>query len=82
MQEIDLDVGQGSVERSFSDSGYAGYQMFAGISRRISNNWSVGGELRYGSITGVRLEEETGNSRVVDLEYDPLTVQLGLKYTF
>lgn len=82
IQEIDLDLEQGTVERSFSDSGYTGYQFFAGVNRPLSERWEVHGELRYGAISDIDLAEEGGSGRLTGLDYRPLTLQLGLGYRF
>ena len=82
VQEIDVDVEQGATERSFSDGGYTGYQLFTGVNRSISNNLLLQGEVRYGAITGIDLDEESGDGRLIGLDYKPLTLQVGLKYDF
>lgn len=82
VQEIDIDLEEGDFERSFSDSGEIGYQVFAGVSRSINNKWSLQGEVRYGSISSIDLSEEAGDGQLTGLDYKPLTLQLGVKYTF
>lgn len=82
VQEIDIDFEQGGSERSFSDSGDIGLQAFVGLSRELSKKWSLHTELRYGSITGIELQEEGGKARLNNLDYRPFTAQVGLKYRF
>jgi len=82
LQEIDIDLEEGSFERSFSDSGEIGYQVFAGVTRPINNKWSIQGEVRFGSVSSIDLSEETGAGRLTGLDYKPLTLQIGVKYNF
>jgi len=82
VQEIDIDLEEGDFERSFSDSGEIGYQIFAGVTRPINNKWSIQGELRYGSISSIDLSEETGDGQLTGLDYKPLTLQIGVQYNF
>ena len=82
LQEIDIDLEEGSFERSFSDSGEIGYQVFAGVSRPINDKWSLQGEVRYGSVSSIDLSEETGGGQLTGLDYRPLTLQISVKYTF
>lgn len=82
IQEIDIDLEEGDFERSFSDSGEIGYQVFAGVTRPINEKWSIQGEVRYGSVSSIDLSEETGNGRLIGLDYKPLTLQIGVKYNF
>lgn len=82
MQEIDIDLEQSGVETSLSGSGDLGYQLIVGADYKLNTKWSVGAEARYGSTTGIDLEGEGNNGRYKDLDYNPTTLQLGVKYRF
>lgn len=82
VQEIDIDLEGNGPEQSFSGDGDVGVQVFAGASYRISPNWSAQGELRYGRITGLDLTGEGNPGTISDFDYEPLTLQIGLKYDF
>lgn len=84
IQEIDIDLETAGTELSYSGSGDIGWQVFAGAARDITEDWSVSGELRYGSTTGIDLDQEggTGDGSVKGLDYTPLTAQLAAIYHF
>ncbi|MBX2824135.1 MAG: porin family protein [Gammaproteobacteria bacterium] len=83
VQEIDLDSESTSGEQSFSDGGSVGFQLMAGVNRTLSDRWYLSGEIRYSDLRGLSLTSETGgNGRISDLDYPPVTLQLGLGYRF
>ena len=82
MQEIDIDLEQAATQTSLSGDGDFGYQVFAGIDYSIDDAWSVGGQIRYGSTTGINLEGEGNNGTYSDLDYRPTTLQVGLTYRY
>lgn len=82
LQEVDLDSEDAEGERSFSDSGAVGFQIMAGVNRDLSERFFVTGELRYTNNTGLDLEEENGNGRVTGIDYQPVTLGLGLGVRF
>ncbi len=83
VEEIDIDLERGGDELSYSGDGDVGYQLFAGVDYRINPEWTLQGELRYGSITGIDLEGESGDpGQFEDIDYETTTLQLGLVYEF
>lgn len=82
LQEVDLDLEGNGPEQSFSGDGDVGLQLFAGSNYHFSEHWSAHGELRYGSLTGIDLEGENNGGSIGDLDYQPVTLQLGLTYRF
>lgn len=82
VQEIDLDSETANTERSFSSSGDVGFQVMAGIDYDVSDKFYLTSELRYSSLSGVDLEEEGGDGRLNDIDYNPITVGLGVGYRF
>lgn len=82
IQEIDLDSEEGSSERSFSDSGAVGFQLMAGVDYALSDRFYLSGELRYSSQRGLDLDEENGSGRVTGINYEPVTLGLGIGYRF
>lgn len=82
IQEIDIDLEAAGSELSFSGDGDTGFQVFAGIDYDIASNWSVLGELRYSSISSVELKGENNVGSFSGLDYDPVSLQIGLKYRF
>ncbi len=82
IQEIDIDLEGNGPEQSYSGDGDVGFQVFAGTNYRLSERWSLNGELRYGSVTGIDLDGENAPGKLSDFDYEPLTFQLGLRYAF
>ncbi len=83
VEEIDIDLERGGEELSYSGDGEVGYQLFAGVDYRINPAWTLQGELRYGSITGIDLDGESGDpGKVEDIDYETTTLQVGLVYEF
>ncbi|MEL7043572.1 MAG: OmpW family outer membrane protein [Pseudomonadota bacterium] len=82
IQEIDIDLEGNGPEQSYAGDGDVGFQVFVGSNYRLNERWSAHGELRYSSVTGVDLEGEGISGRFSDFDYEPLTFQLGLSYSF
>lgn len=81
-QEIDLDSEDVDGERSFASSGAVGIQVMAGFNYALSQRFYLSSELRYSSLAGLDLDEEGGAGRVSDIDYQPLTLGLGIGYRF
>lgn len=82
VQEVDIDLEGDGPEQSFSGDGDVGFQVFVGSNYRLTDRWSVHGELRYGSVTGIELSGENVDGTISDFEYEPVTVQFGINYNF
>ena len=81
-EEVDIDLESGGVERSFSGDGETSLQFMLGVEYPISPKLDVSAELRYSSATDLSLSGEGIDGQFEGLDYDPLTVQIGLKYRF
>lgn len=82
MQEVDIDLEGAGRELSFSGEGSIGFQAFIGVDYRLNSNWSLLGEVRALRFGEMDLAGE-GNSGFVDgLDYNPTSLQIGLKYSF
>ena len=82
IQEIDIDLEGNGPELSYSGDGDLGFHVFAGTKYRLGSGWSAHAELRYGSMTGIDLSGEGTDGRITGLDYQPVTLQLGLDYQF
>ena len=83
IEEIDIDLERDGEELSYSGSGDTGYQIFAGVDYALTNDWTIQSELRYGSITGIDLDGESGDpGEITGLDYETTTLQVGLVYNF
>lgn len=76
VQEIDIDLERNGVETSFDSQGDVGFALMAGVNYDLNNSWSINSEVRYTRVGGLDL------GSVRDLEYNPVTLQLGLRYRF
>lgn len=81
-QEIDIDLEEDSVEQSFSGNGQVGYQFFAGSWYEFSDLLSLDTQIRYGAISDIDLEGEGSAGEFQHLDYDTLTLQVGLNIAF
>lgn len=81
-QEIDLDSEGTGPEQSFSTSGSTGYQLMVGADYDISPQLYLTGEFRFSSQSGLDLDEEGGAAVVSDIDYQNLTLSLGVGYRF
>lgn len=82
IQEIDLDSENADGERSFENSGSIGFQIMAGVDYDLTDRFYLTSELRYSSQTGLDLDEENGDGRVTDIDYQPVTLGLGAGFRF
>ena len=82
VQEIDIDLETAGSELSYSGDGDSGFQVFAGIDYQLDSRWSVLGEVRYSSISDVELSGENTMGSFSGLDYNPVSLQIGLKYRF
>lgn len=54
-----------------------------GADYAFSERWTYNTELRYARFSSIELKGEESISELIkDLEYDPLTLGFGVKYTF
>lgn len=81
VQEIDLD-GIGDSQNSYSQKNEFAYQLIAGSDYKIDNNFSLMADLRYLKSENITLEQEGGSAEIKDIDYDPITLTIGLKYQF
>lgn len=83
LQEVDLDLEGDGPERSYSGDGDIGFQVFLGANYALAERWFLQGEVRYASFTDLELEGESGAAgELSSLDYEPLTLQLGVIYRF
>jgi outer membrane protein W len=82
VQEIDIDFEQNGAELSYSDSGSVAYQLFAGLDYKFSKHLLANAEVRYSSVSVGTLEGEENIGSIDDLDYTPITLQIGIKWLF
>ena len=86
VQEIDFDVtpSGGGTQRSYSANGRFAFQLIAGVEYALTPQWRLTADTRWLRAGSVQLENEAGNSggQAGPLDYNPLSVQVGLRYSF
>lgn len=86
VQEIDIDIKPigGGVERSYSKSGEFAFQLIAGAEYAITPNWRLTADARWLRVGSVTLDNEVANSggKAGPLDYNPFSVQVGIRYSF
>jgi opacity protein-like surface antigen len=80
LEEIDIDLG-GGTDADYSDSAVA-IQAIVGVDYAISSRWAVSLEGRYLQSFGQDLAAESGSGITYDADYRPLSVLLGLSWSF
>ncbi|MEM9102767.1 MAG: OmpW family outer membrane protein, partial [Pseudomonadota bacterium] len=82
-QEVDIDYEENGFETSFSGDSKTGWQLFVGTDYKISSQWSLLAEIRYTSLNSLTLVSENNTDEVFsNIDYEPLSLQAGLKYQF
>ena len=83
VQEIDLDLEESGLERSYSDSGDTVVNFMLGFDYALTPDISVNAELRIARAQSEDLPAEVNVSGSAgDLEYSPSTLGLGIKWRF
>lgn len=83
VQEIDLDLEESGLERSFSDSGDTLLNLMLGFDYGLTSNVSLNAELRLAKTQSVDLSaEENVSGSATDLAYSPSTLAVGIKWRF
>ena len=81
IEEIDLDIGDANGT-SFSDSGNLGFQGIVGLDYNFSKRWAMNLETKYVVFQDFNMQNETTNATLNGLKYNPLIVNIGIKYRF
>jgi outer membrane immunogenic protein len=84
VEEIDIDADvAGGRSTSYSADNELAYQIMAGIGYPLSENWTLSGELRYTRVNDVTFDEEgSGNGEIDNVDYDPISLLVGITYNF
>lgn len=83
VEEIDMDLqNAGGTETSYSSENEFAGQIMAGIEYPIAQNWDFSSEIRYTNVSNINLKQENGNGRINNVDYDPVTVAVGVTYNF
>jgi len=82
VQEIDLDLVTGGVEYSYSKKNEMAYQFMTGITYALSKKIDLDAGLRYVRVDNFNLKRENGSGELRNVDYDPLSLAIGLSYKF
>jgi len=86
VQEIDIDIkpAVGGADRGYSAGSKVAFQLIAGVEYALTPNWRLTGDARWLRIGTVAMDNETGNAggSLRSLEYNPVSVQIGVRYSF
>jgi outer membrane protein W len=84
VQEIDIDLkNTGGAETSYSQDGEIAYQLIAGTSYGLTNNWDLTADIRYMRADGINLKTESGGTAELrNVDYDPVSLTVGAVYKF
>jgi len=77
--EIDFDLVGGGATGEYSDRGAIGYQIMAGASYAISENWSLDGELRYFDAGS---QDLSGSGGSISAGYSTVDFIIGTSFRF
>jgi outer membrane protein len=83
VQEIDFDLNSGGTDRAWSKQGKIGLQLIAGAEIPMSKDWRLTADFRMLRLGSVELPAEEGvTGRLSKPDYNPVSVQLGLRRMF
>ena len=82
VQEIDLDLVTGGVEYSYSKNNEMAYQFMTGITYTLTKKIDLDAGLRYVRADSINLKRENGSGELRNVDYDPLSLAIGLSYKF
>jgi opacity protein-like surface antigen len=86
VQEIDIDITPSSAgaERGYSAGNKYAFQLIGGVEYTLTPQWRMTADARLLRVGSVQLDNEVGNpgGSVGPLNYNPFSVQVGVRYNF
>lgn len=83
IQEIDFDLNTGENERAWSKQGEIGVQLICGAEFSLSDDWRLTADVRVLRLGKQQLAAEEGvTGRLAKPDYNPVSVQIGLRRSF
>ena len=82
IQEVDLDLEAAVSETSYSGDGSVGVELSAGVEAPLGDRWILDLAARYQRFGTQDLTLESLPGTVTGVDYDPLTLSIGLSYRF
>lgn len=82
VEEIDIDLNSGGIENSYSSNNNLTYQLIAGVAYSLNKDWDLTTDLRYMRINNITLKNEKGAGELRRIDYNPVSLSLGVMYKF
>lgn len=86
VQEIDIDMtpSNAGAERGYSASSKSALQFIGGVEYALTPQWRLTADARWLRVGSVRLDNAVGNpgGSASSVDYNPVSVQVGLRYSF
>lgn len=86
VEEIDIDFkpSNGGPSRSYSENNKFAFQLIAGVEYAITPQLRLTTDARWLRVGSVRMDNESGNpgGNVGSLDYNPISLQFGIRYAF
>jgi outer membrane protein W len=82
VEEIDMDLNTGGVERSYSQDGELAYQLMAGASYAMTDSIDLDAGVRYVRVDSINLKREGGTGELRNVDYNPVLFTIGASYKF
>jgi len=81
IEEIDLDLSE-DENNSFSKSGIGGFQGLVGLDYDFAKKWGLNCEVKFVKFNNFNVINESNGSILTNLKYNPLIINIGMKYRF
>ena len=84
VQEIDFDLNSGGTDRGWSKQGKIGLQLIAGAEIPMTKDWRLTADVRMLRLGSIELPAEEGaaTGRLSKPDYNPISVQVGIRRMF
>jgi opacity protein-like surface antigen len=83
VQEIDFDLNTSTNKRAWSDQGKIAMQLIGGAEFKLNDAWRLVADVRFLRLGSVELPAEEGvTGRLDKVNYNPVSVQLGIRRVF
>lgn len=69
-------------ERIYSAGNFMSFQFMGGLNISVNDNWALYGEIRYLGISNIDMSQKRGEGLIVNLDYEPFSLVVGVNYAF
>lgn len=82
VEEIDIDLERKGIENSYSKKGALAYQAVTGLSYNFNRFIDIFTELNYVYLSNFDLSSKSGSGRLINMNYNPISLNIGISYHF